>query len=96
MSIPELEGHVPHLVCGGDIIINGARDCTGRYRVDLEGYPYSQRVHHRIITSSIGESLTTFQSKREFINVILSLLESRLSYLYLIFTIELMILSRSS
>lgn len=96
MSISKLEGCVPHLVCGGDIIINGAKDCTSHYRVDLEGYPYSQRVHHRIVTSSIGQSLTTFWSKREFINIISSLLESRLSYLYLIFTSELMILSCSS
>jgi hypothetical protein len=96
MSIPALEGHVPHLVCGGDVIINGARDCTGHYRVDLEGYPYSQRVHRRIVTSSIGESITTFQSKQEFINIILSLLGSTLSYLYLTFTIELKVLSCSS
>ena len=96
MSIPALEGRVPHLVCGGDVIINGVRDCTGRYRVDLEGYPYSQRVHRRIVTSSIGESITTFQSKQEFINVILSLLGSTLSDLYLTFTIELKVLSCSS
>ena len=90
MSIPELKGHVSYLVCGGDIIINGVKDCTGHYRVDLEGYPYSQHVHQHIITSSMGKLITTFHSKQEFINVILSLLESRLSYLYLIFMIELM------
>jgi hypothetical protein len=96
MSIPELKGHIPYLVCGGDVMIDGAKDCTGRYRVDLEGYPYSQRVHRRVVTSSIGESITTFWSKQEFINVILSLLESKLSYLCLIFMIEFMILSCSS
>jgi hypothetical protein len=96
MSILKLEGHVPHLVCGGDIIINGAKDCTGHYCVDLEGYPYSQHVHHCIITLFIGQSLTTFWSKQEFINITFSLPESRLSYLYLIFTVELMILSCSS
>jgi hypothetical protein len=96
MFIPLLEGCVPHLVCGGDVIINGAKDCTSCYHVDLEGYPYSQCVHRRIITSSIGESITTFQSKQEFINIILSLLGSTLSYLYLTFTIELKVLSCSS
>jgi Fungal protein kinase len=45
MSILELKGRIPYLVCGGDIIINGAKDCTGHYRVDLKGYPYSQHVH---------------------------------------------------
>jgi len=55
MSIPELKGRIPYLVCGGDVMIDGAKDCTGRYHVDLEGYPYSQRVYRRVITSSIGE-----------------------------------------
>jgi Fungal protein kinase len=91
MSVPELEGCVPNLVCGGDIIINGVRDCTGRYRVDLAGYPYSQRVHRRTVSSPIGEPLTTFRSKREFINVMISLLKSKSPHLYSICMIELMV-----
>ena len=45
MSIPELKGHILYLVCGGDVMIDGAKNCTGCYHVDLEGYPYSQCVH---------------------------------------------------
>lgn len=70
-----LSGRVPELICGGDITIKNYSDKTGRYRVDLAGYPYSQRVHHRIVTSTIGEPLTMFQSKKELLNIIISLLE---------------------
>jgi hypothetical protein len=91
MSVPELAGRVPTLVCGGDVLINDVRDCTGRYRVDLAGYPYSQRVHRRTVSSSIGQPLTTFRSKREFINVMITLLKSKLPYSYSIFTIELIV-----
>jgi hypothetical protein len=78
----ELEGCVPKLICGGDVIIKDVKDCTGRYRVDLAGHPYSQRVHRRIVTSTIGEPLTSFQSKKEFLNVIISLLQSKSHYAY--------------
>jgi hypothetical protein len=77
-----LKGRVPELICGGDITIKGYSDKTGRFRVDLAGYPYSQRVHRRIVTSTIGEPLTMFQSKKEFLNVIISLLESKSHYAY--------------
>jgi hypothetical protein len=72
-----LEGHVPMLVCGGDVKVKGVQDCTGRYRVDLAGYPYSQRVHRRIVTSTIGDSITKFQSKKEFLNVMITLIQSK-------------------
>ena len=86
-----LEGRVPKLVCGGDVkikvvqdnIIKDVQDNTSRYRVDLAGYPYSQRVHRRIVTSTIGEPLTMFQSKKEFLNIMISLLENELQYAYL-------------
>jgi hypothetical protein len=77
-----LEGCVPKLICGGDVTIDNIQDCTGRYRVDLAGYPYSQRVHRRIVTSTIGEPLTMFQSKKEFLNVMISLIKSKLHYAY--------------
>ena len=75
----KLEGYVPKLICGGDVTVKDVKDCTGRYRVDLAGYPYSQRVHRRIVTSTIGEPLTMFQSKKEFLNVMISLLQSQSS-----------------
>jgi Fungal protein kinase len=77
-----LNGRVPELICGGDNTIKNYSDKTGRYRVDLAGYPYSQRVHRRIVTSTIGEPLTMFQSKQEFLNIMISLLESKSRYAY--------------
>jgi len=76
----KLEGHVPNLICGGDVTIKGVQDSTGRYRVDLAGYPYRQRVHRRIVTSTIGEPLTMFQSKKDFLNVMISFIQSMSHY----------------
>jgi protein kinase-like protein len=73
----KLEGRVPKLICGGDVTIESIKDCTGQYRVDLAGYPHSQRVHRRIVTSTIGEPITMFRSKKEFLNVMISLLKSK-------------------
>jgi len=79
---PKLEGRVPKLICGGDVKIKDVKDSTGRYRVDLAGYPYHQRTHRRIVTSTIGEPLTMFHSKKEFLNVMISLLQSKSHYAY--------------
>ena len=72
---PKLEGHVPKLICGGDVKIKDVKDSTGQYWVDLAGYPYCQCMHRRIITSTVGKPLTMFQSKKELLNIIISLLE---------------------
>jgi hypothetical protein len=82
MMSERLEGRVPKLICGGDVITKGVKDSTGQYRIDLAGYPYSQRVHRRIVTSTIGEPLTKFQSKKEFLSVMISLLQSKSQYAY--------------
>jgi hypothetical protein len=71
----ELKGRVPTLICGGDVVINGVNDSTGRYR---SGRCF-HRVHRRIVTSPIGESITSFKSKREFIRVMISIIESKLT-----------------
>ena len=84
----KLEGRVPILVCGGDVKIKGSKDCTGRYRVDLAGYPYSQHVHCRIVTSTIGDSITKFRSKKEFLNVMITLIRSKPHYAHSIFNIQ--------
>src|ERR1700678_2962465 len=79
---PKLEGHVPKLICGGDVKIKDVKDSTGRYWVDLAGYPYCQRTHRRIVMSTIGKPLTMFRSKKELLNVMISLLESESHYAY--------------
>ena len=62
------------LICVGDVKIKGSKDCTGQNHVDLAGYPYSQHVHYHIVTSTIGDSITKFRSKKEFLNVIITLI----------------------
>ena len=74
-SHEELKGRVPTLICGGDVVINGINDSTGRYRSGR----YFNRVHRRIVTSPIGESIISFKSKREFIRVMMSIIESKLT-----------------
>ena len=73
----ELQGRVPTLICGGDVVINGFKDSTQRYR----SASYSHRIHRRIVTSPIGESITSFKTKKEFIRVLMSIIESKLTYL---------------
>jgi len=71
----ELKGRVPTLICGGDVVINGIRDSTQHYR----NARCSHRVHCRIVTSPIGESIISFKSKKEFIRVMMSIIESKLT-----------------
>ena len=73
-SHEELKGRVPTLICGGDVVINGINDSTNRYR---SGSCF-HRVHRRIVTSPIGESIISFKSKREFIRAMISTIESML------------------
>jgi len=73
----ELEGRAPTLICGGDVVINGFKDSTQRYR----GVGYTHRIHRRIVTSPIGESITSFKTKKEFIRVLMNIIESTLTYL---------------
>jgi len=74
-SHEELKGRVPTLICGGDVVINGINDSTNRYR---SGSCF-HRVHRRIVTSPIGESIISFKSKREFIRAMISIIESKLT-----------------
>ena len=73
-SHEELKDRVPTLVCGGDVVINGVNDSTERYR--RSG---SHRIHRRIVTSPIGESIVSFKCKKEFIRVMMSVIESKLT-----------------
>ena len=76
MTHKELKGRVPTLICGGDVVINGLKDSTRRYR----GPRCTHRIHRCIVTSPIGESITSFKSKKEFIRVLISIIESKLFY----------------
>jgi hypothetical protein len=73
----ELKDRVPTLICGGDVVINGTRDSTQCYRNTCHGG--SHHVHRRIVTSPIGESIISFKFKKEFIRVMMSIIESKLS-----------------
>ena len=69
----EIETLVPTFIGGGDVIINGVRDSTANYRgFGLVGRLNNQRVHCRILTGTIGVPLTSFRSKKEFINGLLT------------------------
>ena len=74
----DIKDSVPRFVCGGDVKIDGLLDCTGRYRKDLKGWPESQRIHRRIVSSPVGEPITSFRSKKEFIQAIISILKGAL------------------
>ena len=77
-SLDKIKDFIPQFVCGGEITFNGILDCTGHYRKDLRGWPESQRIHRRIVSSPIGEPITAFRSKKEFIKAIISILEGAL------------------
>ena len=73
----QLSGYVPTLFCGGDVQINGINDSTELYRSGLPGWLSKwQRVHRRIVCSPIGEALTDYRSKQEFIQAICSIILS--------------------
>jgi len=76
-SHEELKGRVPTLICGGDVVVNGLKDSTQRYRIAC----CTHRIHRRIVTSPIGESVLSFKTKKEFIRVLISIIESKLTYL---------------
>jgi hypothetical protein len=67
-----LEGYVPHLFEGEDVTINGVLDSTARYRVDA-GQSNTYRIHRRLAMEPIGEPLIRFQSRSEFIQVMIEL-----------------------
>ena len=71
-----LKDRVPTLICGGDVVINGFRDSTERYRRSS----CLHLIHRRIITSPVGEPIVSFKSKKEFIGVMMSIIESKLTY----------------
>lgn len=71
--LKDLEDHVPTLLCGGEVIINGREDSTRHYRSARS----SHRIHRRTVTSPVGESIISFKSKKEFIRVLISVIECK-------------------
>lgn len=73
----KLTGCVPTLFCGGDVHIDGVVDSTAQYRTDLPGWrPEGNRIHRRLVCTPIGEALTDYRSKKEFIKAISSIIRS--------------------
>jgi hypothetical protein len=73
-----IKNSIPQFICGGEVMVDGILDCTGRYRKDLRGWPESQRIHRRIVSSPIGEPIIAFRSKKEFIQAIIAIIEGAL------------------
>jgi hypothetical protein len=73
----ELKGRVPTFICSGDVVIGGFKDSTQRYR----SARCTHRIHRRIVTSPIGESITSFKTKKEFIGALINIIESKLTHL---------------
>jgi hypothetical protein len=74
-SISTLKGKVPTLVAGEDVFIDESPDNTLWYRSEL-GLDDEHRVHRRVLTSDIGNSITTFTSKAEFIRAMIDIVKS--------------------
>jgi hypothetical protein len=69
MGHDSIKSLVPTFVAGGDVILHGFTDSTANYRGQgLIGPLNCQRVHRRIVTGPVGSPLTTFRSKKEFVN----------------------------
>jgi len=79
---------VPTFIAGGDVMIDGVIDSTSIYRGSgLLGRPHNQRTHRRILTTPIGEPLTNFRSKTEFI---MSMITVVLAHQYLCETLHIL------
>ena len=71
-GLPALEGKVPTFIEGEDVSIGGFLDDTTWYRRG-EGFEDGRRLHRRVLTSGIGNSITTFSSKVEFIRAMIDI-----------------------
>ena len=74
----DIQGFVPTIECGGDVVIDGQTDWTTAYRGDAVGPPHGRRVHRRIVTTPIGKPITRFKSKKELISVLMDIIRSAL------------------
>ena len=77
----QFTGRVPTLFCGGDVQINGVVDSTHLYRHGLPGWwSKGQRIHRQLVCTPIGEPLSKYRSKKEFIKAICSVITSASLY----------------
>jgi Fungal protein kinase len=76
-----IQGLVPTIICGGDVRIDGRNDWTGSYRGNVLGRPRGRRIHRRIVTTPIGEPITTFRSKKEFISALMDIVQGTLMHI---------------
>lgn len=74
----KLEDRVPTLICSGDVVIHCLRDSTRRYR-SAHCLAGPHLVHCRIFTSPVGEPITSFRSKKEFIGIMMNIITSMLT-----------------
>jgi hypothetical protein len=80
----EIKSHVPTFVDGGDVKINRIIDSTANYRGQgLVGYHHNQRVHRRIVTGPVGTPLTTFRTKKEFVNALMGVISCKRHRIYI-------------
>jgi hypothetical protein len=74
----KIKSLVPTFVDGGDVKINGIADSTANYRGQgLFGRFHNQRIHRRMVTGPVGKPLTTFRSKKEFVNALIGVVSGR-------------------
>ena len=78
---PELQGRVPALIEGEDLMIDGELDSTERYRLHI-GQINKHRVHRRHVSEPIGTPIVSFASKAEFLSVIIDAVHSMSLILY--------------
>ena len=69
----DLQGRVPTLICGGDVVVSGFKDSTQRYRSER----CTHCTHRRIVISPVGEPITSFKTKKEFIRALINIIESK-------------------
>jgi hypothetical protein len=69
----KIKGFVPAIVCGSDVEIDGVVDSTASYRSNSIGRVNRRRTHRRIVTSPVGDAITNFRSKKEFISAMMDI-----------------------
>lgn len=68
-TLQEIKG-VPTFLCGDDVSYKGQSITTGVIRNGIWGDQDRVRIRRRIITSSIGDHIASFSSKKELISVL--------------------------
>ncbi|KAF8220130.1 hypothetical protein L208DRAFT_1335635 [Tricholoma matsutake] len=75
-SHDEVQGFVPIIVCGGNVMIDGRIDMTCTYCLNILGPVNHRHIHCCIVMSPVGDSITNFLSKKEFISVMIDIIQT--------------------